>query len=94
MKLWLILQDKNNDYDTYSGAVVVAANEAEARIIHPNGRMIWSHDKGCWEDPDGKTYSSGLGTWVAFNDVYAEEIGEALPTLREGEVVCASFDAG
>ena len=35
MKLYLISQSENNDYDTYDSAVVCAPNEATARSITP-----------------------------------------------------------
>ena len=37
MKLYLISQNENDDYDTYDSAVVVAYNVADARRIHPSG---------------------------------------------------------
>jgi len=37
MNLYLITQDSNDDVDVYAGAVVVAANEEEAKTIHPGG---------------------------------------------------------
>jgi len=37
MKLWLISQDVNNDYDTYDCAVVAAVDEDAARHTHPRG---------------------------------------------------------
>jgi hypothetical protein len=36
MKLWLISQEVNNGYDTYSDAVVVAETLEEARNMHPS----------------------------------------------------------
>ncbi len=46
MKLWLISQDENRDYDTYDSAVVAAETEEEARSIHPGeygegGKEYW-----------------------------------------------------
>ena len=35
MKLWLLSQDKNNDYDTYDSCVVVAENEEDAKKFAP-----------------------------------------------------------
>lgn len=37
MKLFLIRQDVNLGYDTYDAAVVAAADEDEARHMHPGG---------------------------------------------------------
>ncbi len=37
MKLYLISQVENDDYDTYDSAVVAAESEDEARLIRPGG---------------------------------------------------------
>jgi hypothetical protein len=81
MKLWIIKQNMNNDYDTYSDAVVCADTEEEARLIHPNGYDDW--------DGTDNTFS----TWCGYKDVVVEYIGEAKEGLKKG-VVCASFHAG
>jgi len=35
MKLWLISQTKNNDYDTFDALVVASPSASAARRIHP-----------------------------------------------------------
>ena len=48
MKLWLISQDHNNNYDTFDSAVVAAENEEEARHT-----KVGSFDKyGTWAAPE------------------------------------------
>jgi hypothetical protein len=80
MKLYLISQDQNNDYDTYDSAVVCAKSEEEARNIHPN---VFSDDP--WEDS---------GAWCSSPDlVTVIEIGVANPSQAPG-IVCSSFNAG
>ena len=37
MKLYLLKQNDNNNYDTYDSCLVCAENEADARTIDPNG---------------------------------------------------------
>ncbi len=37
LKLFLISQEENNEYDTYDSAIVVAESEEEAKTIHPSG---------------------------------------------------------
>ena len=37
MKIYLISQSVNNNYDTYDAAVVIAAGEEFARDMHPSG---------------------------------------------------------
>lgn len=81
MKLYLISQDKNNDYDTYSDAVVAAKTEERARMIHPGGHKNW--------DGQADEYSS----WCSAEFVKVEYIGTAKMGTKEG-VVCSSFHAG
>lgn len=80
MKLFLISQDSNNDYDTYDSAVVAAEDEATARLMSPAGGMQdW-----------GKAFSS----WCIFPErVKVDYIGEAKPDTEQG-VICASYNAG
>ena len=81
MKLYHISQSVNNDYDTFSDAIVCAASEEEARNIHPG----WGTDP--WRED---TY----GTWCKSPDqVKVEYIGEAASHLVKG-VICSSFHAG
>ena len=79
MNLYLISQDKNDDYDTYDSAVVIAENEHKARLTHPSGRE-WN----------GK--ESINGSWVDSKLVIVELIGESI--AETPGVVCASFNAG
>lgn len=51
MKIFLISQNDNRGYDTYSDAVVAAPDEDTARTMHPNG-YIWGVD---WK-PAGYVY--------------------------------------
>jgi len=77
--LYLIKQNRNDDYDTYDSAVVVAKSAAQAKTIHPKGKPL-NEDRGTWtNDPD---------------DVAATRLGVAGSKLKAGEVVCASFNAG
>lgn len=47
MKLYLISQDVNNDWDTYNSLVVAAKNEEEARNTNPVGRVEWPYRNWC-----------------------------------------------
>jgi len=82
MKLFLISQTVNNDYDTYDSAVVCAENEDDAKSIRPDG-----HDAKEYFDKWGNAY------WCRPEDVVVKYIGEAAPESTRG-VVCASFNAG
>ena len=83
MKLYLISQTENIDYDTYDSAVVCAPDEDTARHIHPDGVELV---RGEWDDP----YRS----WCRSpKSVTVEYIGEAADGVEVG-VVCAGFNAG
>lgn len=82
MKLWLISQDENPDYDTYDSAVVAAETEEEARLTNPDGYgkpVDWARKYSTW--------ASGP------EHVKVEYIGEAKEGTKAG-VICASFNAG
>jgi len=82
MKLFLISQGINNDYDTYDSAVVAAIDANDAKLIHPyNNNNILEYE-----------YSADA--WV--NDpkyVIAEYLGEARKGMSRG-VICSSFNPG
>ncbi len=84
MKLYLIKQDSNCDYDTYDSAVVIATSEEEAKSIHPGGAR-W--ENGQW------TADWGLMDWTVPDNVTVTCIGDATQG-KAGDVVCASFNAG
>ena len=98
--LWKLSQDVNNEYDTYSSAVVVSQDPEAARRIHParysdTGDAIFSFDQdhADWVDTsDGM--SRGEDSWTYPNNVKAVCVGEASSFLVEGEVVVASYHAG
>lgn len=81
MKLYLIEQGYNNDYDTYDSAVVAAESEKEARFTHPG------------EDPDWDGEDLVWGGWCHVEYVRATYIGEAAEGTNAG-VILASFNAG
>jgi len=80
MKLWLLSQGVNDDYDTYDRAVVASETAEKARNIHPGG--------------DGYTLENFKHCWAPYEDVTAEFIGMADDDIEEGDVICASFNAG
>jgi hypothetical protein len=82
VKLFLLSQDENNNYDTYDSVVVCADTEDEARLIHP--------DKPYRQNPWVNPYSSWCKTPKAVTVKY---IGEAAPHVKPG-VVLGSFNAG
>jgi len=81
MKLFLISQLQNNNYDTYDSAVVAAPDKETARNMNPkNGEPM---------DEWGQEYS----TWCSGREhVTVRYLGEAV-SVAQG-VVCASYRAG
>lgn len=87
MKLYLISQEENNDYDTYDKAIVVAESEDEARRFHPSRYYQWDGEK--WM---GKHSAESYGSWASSPEkVQVKYIGE---TGLEQGVVLASYNAG
>lgn len=82
MKLFLIHQEVNGDWDTYDSAVVIAKDAQDACTIHPSGHKGAVGDA---VDPHS--------TWCSLNDVQVQLLGYAEVGFERG-VVCASFNAG
>lgn len=82
MKLFLISQHENKDYDTYDSAVVCAPDEETARNMDPGSGKPYPFSK------------RAFSAWAWSPDrVNVRYIGDALPSVPVG-VVCASFNAG
>ena len=81
LNLYMIYQEVNNRYDTYDSAIVCAATEDEAKLIHPN------EDEHSW---DNESYSY---SWCKVEDVKVKLIGTAVKGSTKG-VVLASYNAG
>jgi len=79
MKLWLLSQSVNNDYDTYDAAVVAAETEEEARNTLPSEYSHWGEQGRNWAPtPD---------------QVEVEYLGEAKEGTKAGAIL-SSFNAG
>ena len=94
--LYLIIQDKNSDYDTFDSAVVCAKNKEEAKTIHPNTSYKW-HDNSWYFQYADKTESresSSTYDWCKPKYVNVIKIGVANKNIKSGEVICSSFNAG
>jgi len=82
MKLYLLSQSVNNDYDTYDSFVICCNNEDEARQSHPSGRVLNPRDDFLYCD------------WTNNQEnISVKYLGEADPDLPFG-IVCSSFNAG
>jgi hypothetical protein len=81
MKLYLLEQQDNINYDTYDSCVVCAENELDAVTIDPYGEEF--------KEPNG-----GYGSWASkIEFITCTEIGEANDQQERG-VIIASFNAG
>lgn len=78
MRLWLISQNDNTNYDTFDSAIVAAETEDDARMIKPCSRD-WGDRWSSWARSPDK--------------VSVEEIGTAKDGTERG-VILASFNAG
>ncbi len=87
MKLFLLSQTENHDWDTYDSMVVAAPDEEIARDINPYGYRPVFMD---WE----AEARSHLSSWATKREnVYVQYIGEAAKGIKIG-VICSSFNAG
>lgn len=89
MKIYKILQNVNNDYDTYDSAVVCVESEEEAVKYHPGGEYDYKETGKERFEKCEKDY----GTWAKKKYVKIEYIGEADESIEKG-VIVASFNAG
>jgi hypothetical protein len=84
MRIYRISQNKNNDWDTFDSAVMVAENEEQARIMIP----YFDNDELDLEEQ--YIYSS----WIKPEDVKVEYIGVADKKYKKPCQICSSFNAG
>jgi hypothetical protein len=97
MKLWLLTQDENENYDATNAAVVVAADEAAARRIMPGcvTSIRWVDLVKMWigTRKDGSTYQSDSSNWVTPDKVSVRLLGEAAAGTPEG-ALCYGDEPG
>lgn len=104
MNLYLISQSVNDDYDTYSDAVVAASDEETARRTHPSDyAKRYDEEKQAWmgvysDGPSlGQEYifasNDNNHSWTSIDNVQVKLIGIAVENTEQG-IICASFHAG
>jgi hypothetical protein len=71
--LYLIMQDCNEEYDTYDSAIVVAESSLETRKIHLGGKL-----------GEGE-----IRSWASFKNVTTVRVGTASPRLKKGVLVAS-----
>jgi hypothetical protein len=82
MKIYLLQQNYNADYETYDSVVVCAHDEEDAKNIHPDGREFVENEPyylRCWA--------------ITKEQIKCYEIGTANPDQERG-VILASYNAG
>ena len=106
MNIYLLNQTEKTGYDTYDSCVVIANNEEEAKLIHPNGYDKYREELKVWlSDYDYEMYLYGNN--IEFLDSYSNwcKSTEAVTVTYVGEfksniedypsrIICASFNAG
>jgi len=94
MKIYLLKQDIDTDYDTYGSAVVIAENEDEARKIHPSEYVThFKNNKWMGTYTDGEEYEieDSFG-WVLPSEIKEIEViylGEAEPSQKKGLIIAS-----
>ena len=101
MKIYLISQSHNHDYETFDSAIVIAENEDQAKHIHPGG-LRWILD--CWHDwyikdehSKEKIWGAEIDhTWCDPKDVAVKLLGDLydMSDYTSGDVILSSFNAG
>jgi hypothetical protein len=98
MNLYLLQRKDFVDYDEYDSCVVVAATAEDAKYICPSEYSVWNKElqKYGFEMHDGtieyrdRTYHG----WDEPDNLLVVLIGKANDTFKEGDIICASFNAG
>jgi len=70
MNIYKISQKDDWDFEVYLEAIVVAKNEDEARLIHPNGNAVWDGNK--WKSPQASWATSPNDSWCPPDEVKVE----------------------
>jgi hypothetical protein len=86
MKLYLLTQKVNNDYDTFDSCIVAAETEQDAKNINPDGDEM--------NTPNNWQQELFYSNWVTdVKDIQVKEIGTATADTKRG-LILASFNAG
>ena len=93
MNIYLVTQDKNNDYDTYDSFVCYAETEDEARVMAPSEYYIWKNDTWNFVYLDGSYKPSRFDSWCYPKYVEVTLVGSTNEDVESG-VILASFNAG
>lgn len=99
MKLYLLEQDYNNDYDTYDSCVVAAVDEEDAKHIHPWWLERYRYNENWLLEKyfcgERATREDDYDTWV-WNNLDKIKVTYLWEYILDTQrwVICASFNAG
>ncbi len=93
MNIYRISQTMNRGWDTYSDAVVVVANETDAKNTHPD-KNVPHFDPSLLEEEKELQEEAWSYEWALPEFVKVEYVGKAVDTIFAGTILCASYHAG
>ena len=89
MNLYLVSRSEPARDDQYDALLVAANSSDQARTIHPNDTIPVGED--WWNEDD----TNKRRDWPQHpRDLKVEYVGIARPTIKEPQVIIASFNAG
>lgn len=97
MNIYKISQDKNQDYDYYDSAVVVAESEQKARETNPSKFVSVINNKWVFISPEGRHYdhdNDAYDDWIPFRDIHKLKVELIGTTDLQPCVILASYNAG
>lgn len=92
LKLYKVfrIDDTWGVYDIYDSFVVVAADENDAKLVHPNLKdAIYDKNKKQWV-----WINKTITSWPNLEKLKVECIGIADPNLQKGQVILSSYNRG
>lgn len=87
--LYLVKRTDNVTWDEYDSFVVCAESEDEAKRVHPNGGMFFEDDMS---EQSKRYFKSDWTDKIETLEVIC--VGLASVSLKNRQVICASYNAG
>ena len=99
LKLFRVTREDKIDWDEFDEFVVAAHSASEARLVHPWGKSrmrVWDpHEGWLMQLHDGRTEQCYSHGWTQnVSELKVECVGTASDNLKNGDVICKSFNAG
>ena len=97
LKLYLVSQEENSDYDSYDSFVAACHSVKEARHTCPSSGSEWNQKLRSWVykqyPPDTRSYKTDAGWTSRLSKIRVKYLGKAATSIKAG-VICSSFNAG